>query len=170
LGKSRCQDGGACSARPRGNNSKYVTPLLHCEIGIGNDLFTMLRNIINEHIETYAPGEEAIRRAIPAPNSCSILDRSKLKALQDFRKRTFADKLQKARQTLADQQSKHGGSLNGKDIKKVMNNASHIFDQLAAILKEGKRKDCLLSDDDIGLLCLHFREVRGLYWPHCKAL
>ena len=46
--------------------TKYVTPLLHCEIGIGNDLFTMLRNIINEHIETYAPGEEAIRRAIPA--------------------------------------------------------------------------------------------------------
>ena len=34
--------------------------------GIGNDLFTMLWNIINEHIETYAPGEEAIRRAIPA--------------------------------------------------------------------------------------------------------
>jgi hypothetical protein len=26
----------------------------------------MLRNIINKHIETYAPGEEAIRRAIPA--------------------------------------------------------------------------------------------------------
>jgi len=59
--------------------------------------------------------------------------------------------------------SYHGGSLNGKDVKKVMNNASHIFDQLAAILKEGKRKDCLLSDDDIGLLCLHFREVYVLW-------
>ncbi len=35
-----------------------------------------------------------------------ILDRSKLKALQDYRKKTFADKLQKARQTLADQQGK----------------------------------------------------------------
>ena len=124
------------------------------------------------------------------------MDQSKLKALQDFRKRTFADKLQKARQTLADQQSKlkemrqakvrrqhsietqlfrvlkevgvelssyHGGSLNGKDVKKVMKNASHIFDQLAAKLKEGKRKDCLLSDDDIGLLCLHFREVYVLW-------
>jgi hypothetical protein len=34
------------------------------------------------------------------------LDRSKLKALQDYRKKTFADKLQKARQTLADQQGK----------------------------------------------------------------
>ena len=29
--------------------------------------------------------------------------------------------------------SYHGGSLNGKDIKKVMNNASHIFDQFAVI-------------------------------------
>jgi hypothetical protein len=37
--------------------------------------------------------------------------------------------------------SYHGESLNGKDVKKVMNNASHIFDQLAAILKEGKRKE-----------------------------
>jgi hypothetical protein len=28
---------------------------------------------------------------------------------------------------------------------------------------QGKRKDCLLSDDDIGLLCLHFREVYVLW-------
>ena len=31
--------------------------------------------------------------------------------------------------------SYHGGSLNGKDIKKVMNNASNMFDQFAAIFK-----------------------------------
>jgi hypothetical protein len=31
----------------------------------------------------------------------------------------------------------HGGSLNGKDIKKVMNNASNMFDQFAAIFKGG---------------------------------
>jgi hypothetical protein len=30
--------------------------------------------------------------------------------------------------------------LNGKDIKKVMNNATHISDQFAAIFKEGKRE------------------------------
>ncbi len=59
--------------------------------------------------------------------------------------------------------SYQGGSLNGKDVKKVMNNASHIFDQFAAIFKEGKRKDCLLSDDDIDLLCLHFWEVYVLW-------
>ncbi len=140
--------------------TNYVTPLLHWEIGIGNNLFTMLWDIINEHIETYAPGEEAIWRAIPALKQVieettatrdnqelsddgkqlktltqtvadykrqwggisisageetnvederertHILFRSNLKALQDYRKRTFADKLHRARQTLADQQSK----------------------------------------------------------------
>jgi hypothetical protein len=109
--------------------------------------------------------------------------------LQEFRKSTFANKLQKARKTLASQQGKlkemrrakvrgqqsietkvfrvlkeigvklssyHGGSLNGKDIKKIMNNASHIFDQFAVIFQEGKKKDCLLSDDGIKEICLHF--------------
>jgi hypothetical protein len=46
--------------------TNYVTSLLHCEIGIGNNLFTMLWDIINEHIETYAPGEEAMQRAFSA--------------------------------------------------------------------------------------------------------
>ncbi len=52
--------------------------------------------------------------------------------------------------------SYHGGSLNGKDIKKVMNNASHIFDQVAVIFKEGKRPDCIMMDADIDALWLHF--------------
>ncbi len=52
--------------------------------------------------------------------------------------------------------SYHGGSLNGKDIKKVMNNAIHIFDQVAGIFKEGKRPDCIMTDADIDALCLHF--------------
>ena len=46
--------------------TNYVTPLLHCEIGIGNVLLELLRDIINEHIEIYAPGEESIRMAVPA--------------------------------------------------------------------------------------------------------
>ena len=34
--------------------------------------------------------------------------------------------------------SYHGGSLNGKDVNKVMNNASHIFDLFVAFFgKEG---------------------------------
>ena len=32
----------------------------------------------------------------------------------------------------------HGGSLDGKDIKKVMNNACHIFHRFLTIFKEGR--------------------------------
>ncbi len=52
--------------------------------------------------------------------------------------------------------SYYGGSLNGKDIKKVMNNATHVFDQVAYIFEEGKRPDCITTDADIDALCLHF--------------
>jgi hypothetical protein len=52
--------------------------------------------------------------------------------------------------------SYHGGSLNGKDIKKVMNNATHVFDQVAGMFKEGKRLNCIMTDADIDALCLHF--------------
>ncbi len=59
--------------------------------------------------------------------------------------------------------SYHGGSFNGKDIKKVMNNATYLFDTFAVIFKEGKREGCLLSDADINSMCLHFREVYVLW-------
>jgi hypothetical protein len=39
--------------------------LLHCEIGVGNVIFELLGDIINEYIEIYAPGEEAIQTAVP---------------------------------------------------------------------------------------------------------
>jgi hypothetical protein len=38
-----------------------------------------------------------------------------------------------------EQSSYHGGSFNGKDIKKVMNNASYLFDKFSLILKIGRR-------------------------------
>ena len=34
--------------------------------------------------------------------------------------------------------SYHGGSLNGKGIKKVMNNASHVFNKFFLVFKEGR--------------------------------
>ena len=40
--------------------TNYVTPLLHCEIGVGNVIFELLRDIVNKYIEIYAPGEELI--------------------------------------------------------------------------------------------------------------
>jgi hypothetical protein len=43
----------------------YVSPLLYCEIGIGNAIFELLRDIVNEHIEKYLPGKESIRLSIP---------------------------------------------------------------------------------------------------------
>jgi hypothetical protein len=45
--------------------TNYVSPLLHCEIGIRNVIFKFLQDIINKHIEIYAPGEESIRLTIP---------------------------------------------------------------------------------------------------------
>ena len=42
-----------------------MTPLLNCEIGIGNQLLKKLRDIINEYLESYPPGEESIRSSIP---------------------------------------------------------------------------------------------------------
>ena len=59
--------------------------------------------------------------------------------------------------------SYHGGSLNGKDIKKVINNSAHIFDELAVIMKEGKRPNSILSNANVDALCLHFWEVFVLW-------
>ena len=44
-----------------------VSSLLHCdEICIRNIIFELFRDVINEHIEIYAPGEESIRMGVPA--------------------------------------------------------------------------------------------------------
>jgi hypothetical protein len=48
-------------------------------------------------------------------------------------------------------------------IKKVMNNVTYFSDRLAVILKEGKRANSLLSNDDINALRLHFWEVFVLW-------
>ena len=41
--------------------ANHVVPLLHCEIGVGNDLLKMLRNIVNEFIENMTPTEVALQ-------------------------------------------------------------------------------------------------------------
>jgi hypothetical protein len=44
----------------------YLVPLLHCEIGIGNQLLDKLRDIIiNKHIKQYGPTKELMRSSIP---------------------------------------------------------------------------------------------------------
>ena len=58
-----------------------------------------------------------------------------------------------------EQLSYHRGSLTGKDIKKVVNNATYLFEEFASILKLGKRDDCELSNDAFNTLCQHFHTV-----------
>ncbi len=59
------------------------------------------------------------------------LEKTQLQALQDFRKRTFVDKLQKARRTLADQQLK----LKGMQLEKVKGRGS-IETRMFDVIKE----------------------------------
>jgi hypothetical protein len=68
-----------------------------------------------------------------------------------------------------EQSSYHGGSLNGKDIKKIMSNATYLFDKFSALSKSGKQDDCKLEDDDIDALCAHFKLVFVL-WDGAFAL
>jgi hypothetical protein len=58
--------------------SNYMIPILHCEIGVGNQLLEKLRDITNEHIEIYAPGEELTRSSIPVLKQI-IADTAKLR-------------------------------------------------------------------------------------------
>ncbi len=48
--------------------SHYMVPLLHCEIGIGNQLLDMLWDIINEHLENMTHTKERMRASIPILN------------------------------------------------------------------------------------------------------
>ena len=48
--------------------SHFMVPLLHCEIGIGNQLLDMLRDIINKHLENMTRTEERMRASIPILN------------------------------------------------------------------------------------------------------
>jgi hypothetical protein len=244
-----------------------MIPLLHCMIGVGNQLLDMLRDIINEHLENMTPTEERIRASIPllkniisktaanrdlfdasddgkllkklkrnvtshstllsvsdasANNDAAIdvavavnvapttaadanadadatkaeTDEINLRTLGEFRNREFVENLSKARKMVMDQQLKlktmraskvkdqqsietkifnvlkeigvelssyHGGSLNGKDIRKVMTNACYIFDTFATIFMAGKRPNCMLSDANINALCMQFHQIFVLW-------
>ena len=51
--------------RVKKNGGGPSYPLLHCKIGIDNQLLDKLRAIINEQIACYLPGKDAIRVLIP---------------------------------------------------------------------------------------------------------
>lgn len=60
-------------------------------------------------------------------------------------------------------QAYHGGSLHGKDVQKLMNNASDIFSSFADILKKNKKEGCVLDDAMIDALCKSYAELCVLW-------
>jgi len=67
-----------------------------------------------------------------------------LRALQSSKAKSTTSletKLLKVLTTIGvEQSSYHGGSLNGKDIKKVMNNVPYLFEEFSLILKSGEQR------------------------------
>ena len=55
--------------------------------------------------------------------------------------------------------SYHGGTFNGTDIKKIMNNAKYIFDSFAKLLTRGKRIGCKLNDNQIVDKCNKYEHL-----------
>ncbi len=49
--------------------SHFMVPLLNCEIGIGNQLLDVLRDIINEHLENMTRTKERMWASIPVLNN-----------------------------------------------------------------------------------------------------
>lgn len=68
-------------------------------------------------------------------------------------------------------QAYHGGTMTGKDIIKVMNNAAEIFSLFADILITNKKEDCQMSADEIKKMCNKYADLFVLYgmdpllWP-----
>jgi hypothetical protein len=60
------------------------------------------------------------------------------------------------------QLSYHGGSFNGKDIKKVIYNVTYLFGEFSLFLKLGNWDNCELSEA-IDALCQHFQLVFVLW-------
>ena len=110
-------------------------PLLHCMIGIGNNLLKMLRNIINKFLENMTLTEMSIHLSIPALRNIIAETATKrnewdaspgrkmhttlkritsptgsiantLKELEDYRQKTFVDVPRKTHDKLSDQLDK----------------------------------------------------------------
>lgn len=60
-------------------------------------------------------------------------------------------------------QAYHGGSLHGKDVQKLMNNASDIFASFATILKDHKKDGCEFNDTSIESECKRYAQLCVLW-------
>ena len=57
----------------------------------------------------------------------------------------------------------HGGTLHGKDVRKLMNDASEIFTTFATILKDNKNVDCKYNDGGIDEMCKKYATLCVLW-------
>ena len=57
----------------------------------------------------------------------------------------------------------HGGSLHGKDVQKLMSNASNKFKSFADTLKKCKKDDCKLRDKEIDDICQSYANLCVLW-------
>ena len=64
--------------------------------------------------------------------------------LKTYRTSKVKDQQSIETKILVELSSYHGGSLNVKDIRKVMTNACYIIDTFTMIFKAGKRPNCML--------------------------
>ena len=108
-----------------------MVPLLHCMIGVGNNLLKMLRYIVNEFIENMTLTEVTMRLSIPALRNIiaetatkrdkwdaspegkmrktlkrTNANEEQLKTLEDCRKKTFVNVLMKTHKKVTEQLDK----------------------------------------------------------------
>jgi hypothetical protein len=101
--------------------SHHMVPLLHCEIGIRNDLLKMLRNIINKFLENMTLTEVSIQLSIPALRNiiaetatkrdewdmrttlkCTNTDEDQLKKMEEYCRKICVDVLRKTHQKVSE--------------------------------------------------------------------
>jgi hypothetical protein len=154
--------------------ANHVVPLLHCEIGVGNKRTSsptdanidMLKRLEDYRRKTFVNVLTRTHKKV----SEHLDQLKKIRSMKTKSPDSIETKMFKVLKIIGVELSAyHGGSLNGKDIKKVMNNATYVFDQFAILFKEGRRPNCVLSEDEIDALCVHFREVFVL-WDGTFAL
>lgn len=60
-------------------------------------------------------------------------------------------------------QAYHGGSLHGKDVQKLMNNAYEIFELFANILTENMKEGCKYTKEEIEQICKNYATLSILW-------
>lgn len=149
------------------NGDETITGLPHprpgtCSIPLAEEIFNLeleIKPLANKRKGIVDKLNAAKSLATKTKEKISNMERSKAK-----KSGSLETQIYNVLRTVGVQvQAYHGGSLNGKDIIKVMNNATYLFNEFATSLKAGKRDNCELSDNDIDALCRNFQTVFVLW-------